>query len=149
MTFHAIVWVILIVLFLALEASTVTMVSLWFAFGALAGMIAALSGCVVKVQIWIFLGVSAVLLAALRPLAKKYFTPKIKSTNIDSVVGSRGYVTAAIDNVAASGRVELNGTDWTARSTSGAPIAEGTLVQVDRIEGVKVFVTPAEVPAQP
>ena len=27
------------------------------------------------------------------------------------------------------------------------PIAKGTLVKVERIEGVKVFVTPAEVPA--
>ena len=34
------------------------------------------------------------------------------------------------------------------RSTSGAPIPQGTLVKVDRIEGVKVFVSPTEVPAR-
>ena len=33
------------------------------------------------------------------------------------------------------------------RSTSGAVITKGTRVSVDRIEGVKVFVSPAEVPA--
>ena len=37
--------------------------------------------------------------------------------------------------------------EWTARSTSGQPIPVGTLVKVDKIEGVKAFVSPAEVPA--
>jgi membrane protein implicated in regulation of membrane protease activity len=36
---------------------------------------------------------------------------------------------------------------WTARSTSGEKIPEGTLIRADRIEGVKVYVSPAEVPA--
>lgn len=35
----------------------------------------------------------------------------------------------------------------TARSSGGKPIAAGAQVQVDRIEGVKLYVTPAEVPA--
>ena len=31
--------------------------------------------------------------------------------------------------------------EWTARSSDGSLIPSGTLVRVDRIEGVKVFVT--------
>ena len=92
-----------------------------------------------------FLIVSCVLLAALWPLTKKFLKPKLTATNIDSILGSTGYVTAAIDNVAAAGQVKLGAMEWTARSTSGFPIAEGTLIRVDRIEGVKVFVSPAEV----
>jgi membrane protein implicated in regulation of membrane protease activity len=38
---------------------------------------------------------------------------------------------------------------WTARSESGEPICEGTLVKVDRIEGVKAFVSPVKTPATP
>ena len=34
--------------------------------------------------------------------------------------------------------------EWTARSTNGNPIPQGTLVKVDKIEGVKAFVTPVE-----
>ena len=93
-----------------------------------------------------FLVVSTVLLLALRPLVRKYVTPKVIRTNVDSVIGSRGIVTAPIHNVEARGQVKLNGMDWTARSTSGDPIEAGTLVRVDRVEGVKVFVSPAEVP---
>ena len=44
MNWAAIVWLVLIVVFLMVEASTVTLVSLWFAAGALAALIAALFG---------------------------------------------------------------------------------------------------------
>ena len=47
-----------------------------------------------------------------------------------------------IDNINAVGHVKLNGMEWTARSTDGHPIAAGTLVTVDHVEGVKAFVTP-------
>jgi len=98
-------------------------------------------------QAVVFLVVSAVSLTALRPLVRKYLTPKLTATNIDSVIGSIGIVTGTIDNVGAAGQVKLNGMEWTARSTSGNPIELGTKVRVDRIEGVKVFVSPAEIPA--
>ena len=143
----AIVWLILMVVFLAAEAATVGMVSLWFAAGSLAALLTALAHGPGWLQTLLFLVVSAGLLLALRPLAKKYLSPKLTATNVDSVVGSTGLVTAAIDNVSAAGQVKLGAMEWTARSTSGQPIPVGTLVKVDRIEGVKAFVSPAEVPA--
>ena len=147
MNWAAIIWLVLLVFFLVVEASTVTMVSLWFAAGALAALIVSVLDGAVWLQVVFFLVVSGVLLALLRPLVRKYVTPKVTRTNIDSVIGSTGYVTADIDNAAACGQVKLGAMVWTARSTSGAPIPTGTLVQVDKIEGVKVFVTPAEVKA--
>ena len=147
MNMAAIVWLVLMVVFLAAEASTVSMVSLWFAAGALAALLTALAGGPAWLQTLLFLVVSAGLLLALRPLVKKYLSPKLTATNVDSVVGSTGLVTAAIDNVSAVGQVKLGAMEWTARSTSGQPIPAGTLVKVDRIEGVKAFVSPAEVTA--
>ena len=140
MNWAACIWLVLVIVLLAVEASTVTLVSLWFAAGALAAMTVSFFGPI-WLQIAVFLAVSVVLLMALRPLARKYFTPKITKTNVDSVIGSTGLVTAPIDNLAAAGQVKLGGMVWTARSTDGNPIAEGTKVTVDRIEGVKVFVT--------
>ncbi len=147
MNWAAIIWLILMVVFLLAEASTVALISLWFAAGSLAAMIVSLTGGGTAFQVTVFLAVSAVLLTALRPLLRRYVTPKLTKTNVDSVIGSTGYVTAAIDNMSAQGQVKLGAMYWTARSSSGAPIAEGTLVRADRIEGVKVFVSPAEVPA--
>ena len=147
MNWAAIIWLVLMVVFLVAEASTVTLVSLWFAAGSLIAMIVSLLGGAVWLQTAAFLAVSVVLLIALRPLVRRYVTPKLTATNIDSIPGSTGLVTVAIDNVTAAGQVKLGAMVWTARSTSGAAIPEGTLVRVDRIEGVKVFVSPAEVPA--
>lgn len=147
MNWAAILWLVLTVILLIAEAATVTVISLWFAAGALAAMVTALLGGGIWLQTGVFAAVSAIALMALRPLVRKYLTPKLTATNIDSVIGSVGIVTAAIDNIAASGQVKLNGMEWSARSTSGEPISAGIQVRVDRIEGVKAFVSPAEVTA--
>ena len=145
MNWGAIMWLVLLLLFVFFEASTVSVVSLWFAVGALAAMAASLLGAQLWLQVVIFVAVSVILLCALRPLVKKWFTPKLTRTNIDSVIGSQGIVTGDIDNALAQGQVKLGAMEWTARSTTGAPIPKGTQIKVDRIEGVKVFVSPAEV----
>lgn len=145
MNWAAIVWFALLVLFFAVEASTVTVVSIWFAAGSVVALIANLLGAPSWLQIVLFFVVSILLLLALRPITKKYFTPKLTKTNVDSVIGSVGIVTAKIDNIEAVGTIKLGAMEWSARSTSGDEIPEGTRVRVDRIEGVKVFVTPVEV----
>ena len=147
MNWASILWLVLLVAFLAAEAATVSMVSLWFAVSALVALLVALLGGPGWLQGTLFLVISAVLLALLRPLVKRYVTPRITATNVDSVIGSTGLVTTAIDNVSAVGQVKLGAMEWTARSTSGQPIPVGTRVRVDKIEGVKVYVSPAEVPA--
>ena len=147
MNFAAIGWFVLTVILLIAEAATVTVISLWFAAGALAAMVTALLGGAVWIQALVFVLVSAAALTALRPLVRKHLTPKLTATNIDSIIGSVGIVTGAIDNLTATGQVKLNGMEWSARSTSGNTLEVGTKIRVDKIEGVKVFVSPAEVPA--
>ena len=90
---------------------------------------------VVSQSIW-----PVVMLAALRPIAKTWLRPKAR-TNVDSVIGTEGYVIEPIDNIAATGRVKLGSMDWTARSADGAVIPAGALVRVKQIEGVKAFVS--------
>ena len=145
----AIVWLGLFVAFLIVEAACpIHLVSLWFAAGALAALAVWALGGALWLQITVFLAVSCLLLAMLWPLTKKYLNPSITPTNVDSVIGSAGLITVPVDNITATGQVKLGAMEWTARSTSGDPIEAGTLVRVDRIEGVKVFVSPAEVPAR-
>ena len=142
------IWLALMVVFLIVEAAcAIHLVSIWFAVGSLAAMVVSLLGGPVWLQILLFTVVSAGLLACLWPFTKKFLRPHLTKTNVDSVIGSQGYVTADIDNIHAQGQVKLNGMEWTARSTDGSPIPTGTLVKVDRIEGVKAFVSPAEVPS--
>ena len=144
MNWAALFWLVAMVAFLLIEATTVALVSTWFALGSLAAILVALLGLGAGFQIVVFLLVSAICLTALRPLVRKHVNPKITKTNVDAVVGTTGLVTAPIDNVLAQGQVKLGPMYWTARSESGEPIAEGTLVKVVRIEGVKAIVSPVK-----
>ncbi len=136
------IWLGLLLLFLTVEASTVALVSLWFAAGALAALLAVAFGGNIIVQCALFFVVSVVLLALARPILRRYVTPKITKTNVESVVGTVGLVTEAIDNLAPAGQVKLGGMVWTARSVSGEVIPVGVQIRVERIEGVKVLVSP-------
>ena len=145
MNWAAIIWAGLLVLFLIIEAACpIHLVSIWFAAGALTAALAAWLGGPIWLQATLFVIVSGSLLACLWPLVRKWLNPRRTATNLDAVIGSVGLVTVAVDNVTAVGQVKLGTMEWTARSTSGAPIPEGTLVRADRIEGVKVFVSPVK-----
>ena len=148
MNVAAIIWFGLLLAFLVVEAACpIHLVSIWFAAGSFVAMIAAYLGAALWLQILLFLVVSCALVALLMPFIKKFLNPKLAKTNVDAIVGSEGYVTADIDNLAATGQVKLGAMEWTARSTSGKAIPKGSLVKVDRIEGVKAFVSLEEVPA--
>ena len=140
-----ILWLALLVLFIVAEASTVTMVSIWFAAGSLAALVVALLGGKFWLQIVLFLAVSAVFLALLRPIARKHFTPRITRTNVDAMEGKVCMVVSDIDNLASSGQVKIGDVEWTARSADGTPIPAGTQVKIQQVEGVKVYVTPVTV----
>lgn len=137
----SVVWLVLLVVFVIVEAVTVGLASVWFAAGALVALLATFFTDNIWLQIFLFVLVSAVTLAALRPLAKKYVSPQHVATNADRVIGMDAVVVEDIDDLAAAGAVKVMGTVWTARSSSGAPIPAGSTVTVDRIDGVKLFVT--------
>lgn len=134
-------WLVLMILFLIAESESVAIVSLWFAVGSLVSILVSLLGFSFRVQVIVFLIVSIISLASLRPFVRKFLLPKNSHTNLDLVIGSVGLITVPVDNITAQGQVKLGTMYWSARSTSGEPIPDGTLVQVDRIEGVKVFVS--------
>ena len=146
MDWAAYLWLALMIGFVVAEAACpFHLVSVWFAVGSLVALVAAALDAQMWLQITLFAVVSVGLLVATLPLVKKFVIPKQAKTNVDSVIGSRGYVTEAIDNLSASGQVKLGGMYWTARSEDGHPIPAGALVQVERIEGVKAFVKAVKV----
>ena len=138
---YAIIWLVLLILFVGVEAATVMLVSIWFAIGALSALITSLLGGALWLQTVMFFAVSGLVLWALLPLRKKILQNKITKTNVDALVGTIGKVQEPIDNDNGTGRVRLGGLDWAARSTDGKPIPAESLVRVDKIEGVKAFVT--------
>ena len=142
MHISAYIWLALLILFVVAEGASVSLVSIWFAAGALVAALAALLGAGGLTQTVLFFAVSSVLLALLRPLLKKYVNPKIQKTNVDALVGQTCTVTEEIDDLAPSGQVKVGGMVWTARSADGEKIPAGTIVTVASVEGVKLLVSP-------
>lgn len=137
----SIVWLVLMVLLLIVEAATAGLTCIWFALGALAALIAALFNAALWLQVLWFLAVSLLTLWLTRPLAIKYLNNRKVATNADRVVGAEAVVTEAIDNISGLGAVKLEGKEWSARSESGVDIPKGSVVIVRRIEGVKLIVS--------
>ena len=70
----------------------------------------------------------------------KDFSDTLK-TNVDRVIGMEGIVAEEISNLAGTGKVSLGGNTWTARTESeGGIIPKETVVEVLRVEGVKLIV---------
>ncbi len=138
------IWLGLTVLFAVAEACTASLVSIWFIGGSLAAFVAALCNAPMWLQIALFFVVSAALLITLRPLARKLTKKEATATNAESNVGKTVLVTQEIDNLRGTGAVRLSGVEWTARSESGEPIAQGAVVRVLRVESAKVIVTRAD-----
>lgn len=141
------VWLGALILFVVVEAMTIGLMSIWFAFGALAALIGTLLGAGLWLQLVLFIGVTALTVLFTRPLAKKCLAPKYKRTNADRVIDMIGIVTERIDNIAGTGSVHVGGREWMARSENGEIIDEGKRVNAVRIEGVKLIVAPQELPA--
>lgn len=136
---YMILWTILIIVFTVAEAMTLGLTSIWFAVGALAALIASALGFNLFVQFLAFLLVAFVLLYYTRPLAKKIFKVGHNKTNIDALIGKKGYVVQPI-TPQNNGQVKLGGQIWSARSTEHETYEVGEEVQVIAIEGVKLIV---------
>ena len=138
----ALFWLAAVIIFCCVEAATVGLVSIWFAGGSLAALIAASLGAPFWLQITLFVVVSGVLIALLRPLMRKVILPKKTATNADRHIGQVALVTEEIDNLRETGAVKLDGVVWTARSLSNQVIPVGTAIRVRSFQGVKVIVEP-------
>ena len=136
----ALMWLVLAVILGILEAITVDLVAIWFAFGSVCAMFASLFDFSFAVQMVCFFAFSIISLVVMKPFCKKILKTRKTATNADSTVGMVGTVTENIDCEGNKGRVFVNGLDWKASSFDGVPIEKGEKVVVKSIRGVTVEV---------
>lgn len=137
---ESILWLVLFIAFLIVEAITVVLTSIWFALGSLLALIFSLFGAGIVVQIIVFVVVSVVLMIFTKPILSKYLLGKREKTNYESVIGQRVKVTEQINNIENKGTVMINGLEWTAKTEDDRIIEPDEIVEVVKIEGVKVIV---------
>ena len=92
----------------------------------------------------VFLVVSILLLILTRPLAVKFFNQERQKTNAESLIGQKAIVKEEINTLQATGRVEVNGMEWSAKTEESEIIEEDTIVSIRGIQGVKLIVEKEE-----
>lgn len=133
-------WIVLMVALIIIEASTASLVCIWFALGALAAAVSKLLGAELLNQIIVFVAVSAVTLFATKPIVKKLRGKGKIATNADMVIGKTGIVTEEITNDKFAGKVKVAGQQWSAVTADGSEIPKNSKITVLKIEGVKLVV---------
>ncbi len=137
----AIIWLIAAIVLAVIELSTMGLITIWFAIGAVVAMLAALLGANIWVQLILFILVSIIVLVAVRPLAEKYLNKNIKKTNIDAVIGKKLVAKTDINNLKGTGKVDYEGSTWLAATESDEEkIAAGEEVEVVKVKGAKLIV---------
>jgi len=135
-----ILWFVLFLVFLVIEVMTVSLTCIWFAAGALLALILALFDVPMIVQFIMFAVLAIILLIFTKPILSKKLLANREKTNYESVIGKSAKVTEEINNIENKGTVIVNGLEWTARSVDDELIKTDTIVEVVRVEGVKVIV---------
>lgn len=139
--YEMIFWGVLFVVLIIAESFTLHLVSIWFAVGSAAAFIASIFHAPLIVQVILFIAISILLLIFTRPIVQKAKATH-KPTNADAIIGKNGVVIETIDNLHNLGRIQIEGLSWNSRSTENILIEKGTIVRIEHIEGVTVFVSP-------
>lgn len=127
------------------ETTTLDLVFLMLAGGAVGGAIAGALGAPFIVQALVAIGTSAALLGVVRPVAKRHLRQPVSArTGVAALVGRRATVVERVDTH--GGRVKLAGEIWSARSYDHSVIEIGASVDVVEIQGATALVYEAEGP---
>lgn len=133
-------WLIFAVIMMLIEAMTVSLVSIWFAAGGIAAAVTAFFTDRILVQLLIFVLVSLILVIFTRPLAARRLNDKVEKTNSEALIGKKAIVIKDITPIE-YGEVKIEGKVWTAAVECGTrSFAEGDIVNIKAIEGVKLIV---------
>lgn len=133
-------WLIVIVATLVIEAMTAGLTTIWFSAGALAALTASYLGISFPLQIIIFIVISITALIFTRPLVKNKIHKNKVKTNADMVIGKQAIVVETICPIEGKGQVKVDGKIWSAKSENSENIPKDELVTIEKIEGVHLIV---------
>ncbi len=135
------VWLILLLFFLIIEAATLGLMAIWCAVGALGGLAAAQFKLHAGIQFAVFAIITFSLMILMRPIVQRFFNRSRDKTKRDRMIGRRVVVLSEIDNLRHAGLVKLNGEEWLAGNfVDNSPIPEGELVVVRGVDGKRLMV---------
>jgi len=137
----AISWLAVALVAAVIEVSVPHFGCAFVSAGAVAAAAAAFFGFSVATQIGTFVVIMTVSLVALRQNLLGRLGGQGVPSRTEPLVGRHGQVTHDIDPTLGTGRINVGGEDWAARSTE--PLAAGTRVRVVGADGIVLEVTRA------
>ena len=137
--FATLVWLLLAFISAIVEVSIPHFGMAFVGAGAIAAAAAAYLGFSLTAQVGTFVVVMTVSLVALRSSLVGYLGGKGVPSRTAALVGRDGIVTHDIDPTVGTGRVNVGGEDWAARSTE--VIVTGVKVRVTGADGIVLEVT--------
>ncbi len=137
---YTIIWLILCIVLIIAELSTLQLVSLWFAGGAFNAFIASFF-LPFKWQVTVFAVSSLVIFLCTIPLLKNLRNKKHIPTNFDIDIGKEAFIIEKIDRKNNTGRANLNGVNWIAVCENEDDVIEkGERVIIKEIKGATLIV---------
>lgn len=136
---NTLIWTIILVVSVIIEAITIDLVSIWFSVGAIVALICQLFHFTMAQQIIAFSITTLICVIMCRPFAKKYLQTNTIKTNLDRYIGTQCLVTKTI-TANNKGEVKILGEPWLATSLDNEQISEGTYAQIVSFEGSHVVV---------
>jgi len=138
-----VIWGLIIIVSLIVEAETAELVAIWFTVGAIPALVCAVFETPIYIQALVFSGVSVILIFLTRPLVKKFNIKNTIPTNSDKLIGMVGVVKREIP-VGGKGEIIVSYQTWSAISNTTKVIEEGSEVVIKEIVGNKLVVEPVE-----
>ena len=138
MTWTTMIWTIVAILAMLLEAVTFGLVSIWFLPGALVAIVLSELSVPPLWQIVSFLVISLVLLIFARRIFRRY--NRVVPTNADALIGKEIVITEEVDNIRGIGAGKVSGQMWTVRTENEQEeLKAGDIAVVVGIAGNKLI----------
>ncbi len=142
----SILWFVILVIAIVIEARTSDVSAVWFVPAAALAFLLSffitgeddVKNLAIQILVFVFAALISFIVFRIS-FNKKVKRVKKGKTNITALIGERCLVIEDISNIDVKGLVNLKGSIWSARSKDENDFIEaGTVVVVERVEGVKL-----------
>lgn len=131
------IWIIIAILFIAIEIISTSLVAVWFGVGSLAAALMSIYSNNVVNQLLFFLTIGIILTVATRFFAKNTVKYPLKSKELNSLVGSEACATENFGE-GKQGYVRVRDIEYLANAKTF--ISKDDIVVISQVQGSKVIV---------
>lgn len=136
------IWLILCGAFLLIEIFNISFLLIWPGIGSFFAFIASVLGAPIEIQLAVFAISTTIMIIFMKPLTTKLFKNKDSTKmNNDAMIGKKGVVIKEINSTEDVGQVKVAGELWSAITLNDEKIKINEIVEVTKVDGVKLIVT--------